>query len=212
MENRELRYTPLEIRVLTDSEGVETRTIRGTAIVFNTLSQLINAKGITFYETIKPEAVTPELIATSDIVMLYNHKTDSGVLARSKNGNGTLQIFITETGVDFQFDAPNSPNGDNILESVKRGDLDSCSFAFKAKQGGEVWQRLNDVYHRTITSIEILADFSIVVNPAYTSANCNTRGLDELIEAEKVDNESAEHRQLELDNYYSNLRNIVNSL
>lgn len=212
MENKELRYTPLNMRVLSDENGEETRTIRGTAIVFNSQSELLNEQGLAFYETITPEAITPELIAESDIVMLYNHKKDLGVLARSRKGTGTLKIFITETGVDFEFEAPNSPNGDNILESVKRGDLDACSFAFRAKQGGEIWQKIGSIYQRTIKAIELLADFSIVVNPAYTATNVNARGLDELLEAEKVDNEALDTKKRALEAYYENYKNIIDSL
>ena len=86
MEKKELRYNPVEMRVLSDENGIDTRTIKGTAIVFNSPSQLLNEQGISFIETITPEAITPELIAKSDIVMLYNHKQDAGILARSKNG------------------------------------------------------------------------------------------------------------------------------
>lgn len=228
MEQKELRYTPLEMRVLTDDNGKDTRTIRGTAIVFNSQSELINEQGITFYETITPEAVTPELIAESDIVMLYNHKKDAGVLARSKRGTGTLKIWITETGVDFEFEAPNSPNGDNILESVKRGDLDACSFAFRTKEGGDVWQKIGSIYHRTIRAIAQLADFSIVVNPAYSATTCNTRGLEELIQSEEeavkiaeakaieaqrlLDVEASIEKEKNLTAYYENLRKIVSTL
>lgn len=99
--NREVRFNPISLRVNVNEDGTDSRTITGTAIVFNSQSELLNEKGIMFYETILPEAVTPELIAESDIVMLYNHKQDEGVLARSKKGSGTLTVILTESGVDF---------------------------------------------------------------------------------------------------------------
>lgn len=214
--------------MLQDETGAATRTISGTAIVFNSQSQLLNERGIPFKEIIKPEAITPELIANSDIKMLYNHKADLGVLARSKRGVGSLQIEITSTGVDFQFEAPKSPMGDNILESIKRGDLDACSFGFWTAEGGEKWLKTDTIYHRTVSGIRLLDDLSIVVNPAYTATSCNTRGLDELIESEEtalriaeaeaaeaqrlLDVEAAEKRQQELTAYYSSFKNIVESL
>lgn len=185
MKNKELRFNPISMRVLQDENGVESRTITGTAIVFNSQSELLSEEGIRFYEVIVPEAVSPELISKSDIVMLYNHEKDAGVLARSKKGTGTLSVNITETGVDFSFDAPKSPIGDNILESVKRGDLDACSFAFTVKSGNDVWQRVGDFYQRTINKIEQLYDFSIVVNPAYSETACAARGLQEFMEQEE---------------------------
>lgn len=212
MERKEVRFNPISLRVNQSEEGVESRTITGTAIVFNSQSELLNEKGIMFYETILPEAITPELIAESDIVMLYNHKQDEGVLARSKKGSGTLNVMLTDTGVDFWFEAPNSSIGDNVLESVKRGDLDACSFAFYIANGGDEWSKVGEVYSRTIKKIALLTDFSIVVNPAYSATSCNSRGLDEFIEAEKivVDETIVNERFIEV--YYANLRNIINAL
>lgn len=212
MERKEVRFNPISLRVNQSEEGVESRTITGTAIVFNSQSELLNEKGIMFYETILPEAITPELIAESDIVMLYNHKQDEGVLARSKKGSGTLNVMLTDTGVDFWFEAPNSSIGDNVLESVKRGDLDACSFAFYVAQGGDEWSKVGDVYIRTIRKISLLTDFSIVVNPAYTATSCNSRGLDEFIEAEKIVVDEAIVNERYITTYYTNLKNIINSL
>jgi len=228
MENKELRYNPINWRVVSDAENNDTRTIKGTAIVFNSRSELLNEQGIRFYETITPEAVTRELIEKSDIVMLYNHKKDAGVLARSKNGIGSLRINITDEGVDYEFEAKNTALGNEVLESVKRGDLDSCSFAFYVRDGGDKWAKEGSVYLRTINEISMLTDFSIVINPAYSATNCNSRGLDSLIETEAKaqrlidaealevqriqDIEAVELKESALEAYYLNLKNIVNSL
>lgn len=212
MKTTELRYNPINLRVVSSEDNVDSRTITGTAIVFNSRSELLNEQGIRFYETIAPTAITQELIDESDIVMLYNHKKDAGVLARSKKGAGSLKIGISGEGVDFSFEAPNSPLGETILESVKRGDLDACSFAFGISEGGDKWQKEDKHYLRTINKINLLTDFSIVVNPAYTATQCNSRGLDELIEAEKLDIEAIALKQRSLDEYYTNLKNIINSI
>jgi len=209
---KELRFNPISLRVNLNEDGTESRIITGTAIVFNSQSELLNEQGIKFIETIAPEAVTPNLIAKSNIVMTYNHKNNTGLLARSKKGTGTLTVILTEAGVDFSFEAPNSAIGDNVLESVKRGDLDACSFAFYVATGGDTWIKHGDIYFRSINKIELLTDFSIVINPAYTATSCNSRGLVELIEAEKIDNTALEIKERALEAYYSNLKNIVNSL
>ena len=210
--NKELRFNPISLRCELNEDGTESRNITGTAIVFNSQSELINEQGIRFIETILPAAVTPELITKSDIVMLYNHEKDAGVLARSKKGTGTLTVILTATGVDFAFEAPCSGIGESVLESVKRGDLDACSFAFYVAKGGDVWVKQGDIYLRTINRIELLTDFSIVINPAYTATSCFTRGLIELIEAEEVDNNALELKERALVSYYENLQNIINSL
>ena len=231
MDKKELRFNAVSMSIRTDETGMPTRCIDGTAIVFNSQSELLNEKGLKFYETIKPEAVTQDLINSSDIAMLYNHDSSEGILARSKKGTGTLSIALTQTGVDFSFNAPCSPIGDNVLESVKRGDLDACSFAFYVKEGGDVWQKVGDVYNRTINAIASLVDFSIVFSPAYTATVCNSRGLNELIESEtalideeqrlieeesqrKIDKEIEEQRLKDekLQAYYANLNNFLSSI
>jgi len=239
MEKKELRFNPVAMSIRCDEAGLPTRCISGTAIVFNSQSELISEQGLRFYEVIKPSAVNQELINKSDIAMLYNHSKDEGILARSKKGAGTLNINITATGVDFEFDAPCSSLGNMVLESVKRGDLDACSFAFYVAAGGDVWQKMGDIYQRTINLISSLADFSIVFSPAYTATSCNSRGLTELIEIETAEAEAQraleaeaietqrllEAEQVEaqrlldveaseraLADYYSNLKEIIKAI
>ena len=166
MENLEKRYV-VELRA-----NAEDRTISGTAIVFNCESVLM---GEAFSEIIKPESVTPELIANSNIVMLWNHENGQVPLARSKNGIGTLKITITDTGVDFEFKARNTPQGDEILAAVRAGDVDACSFAFAIAESGDNWMKKPDgTYLRTITAFSAIADFSLVNTPAYTQASCRS--------------------------------------
>ena len=226
---KEIRYNITNLKLRDSEDDLDSRTIEGTAIVFNRESELISENGIVFREIILPQAVTPELINKSDIVMLYNHKKDAGVLARSKNGTGTLNINITNSGVDFSFEAPKSALGDQVLESVKRKDLDACSFAFVPDK--EVLSRNNNNNYITINSFKSLGDFSIVVNPAYKATSVSARGLKEFIENEeaeklrlaaeeaeklRLETEEAEkvrlseenkliERKLYIENYYDNL-------
>ena len=171
MNNVEKRAIELKL------DNSDNRIIKGTAIVFNSLSSDLGG----FKEIIKPQAITQELINNSDIVMLYQHNDSQMVLARSKYGKGTLKINLTDTGVDFEFKAKNTPSGDEILESVRCGDLDKCSFAFRLAQGGDEWNKDNEnKYIRTISKIESLHDFSIVITPAYNATSVNSRGLEQL--------------------------------
>lgn len=210
MENRNLekRYT-VEIR------ADEDRTISGTAIVFNQESQLINGQ---FREIIHPEQVTPELISKSNIVMLWNHKSDDIPLARRNMNRGSLNISITSTGVDFSFAAKKTAKGDEVLQAVRSGDVDSCSFAFVVAEGGSWFEKRDDgTYIRHITKFEELADFSLVNSPAYLQTSC--RSFDEFIEQEAAtievrDNEQPEEVEPvnEIENYYNTLESIINDL
>jgi HK97 family phage prohead protease len=181
----------IEVRHITElraSTDPNSRKVAGTAIVFNSLSEDLGG----FREVILPTAITQELINRCDIVMLYNHDSDQGVLARSKNGKGSLKITLTSTGVDFEFNAKKTSLGDEVLESVRQGDLTACSFAFRIAEGGDSWiKNIDGTYTRTISNIELLKDLSIVVDPAYAATSVDTRGLDELKSMEGM-NDSTE--------------------
>ena len=198
----------LEIRYITElradvSEGI----IRGTAIVFNSESKDLGG----FTEIIKPESITKEFLDRQDIVMLYNHNADSGVLARSKNGRGSLTYSIDANGVNFEFKAKKKDQG--IVESIAAGDLDSCSFAFRVTQDGQkIEKRENGMLLRTITAFEKLQDFSVVIFPAYTETSVSSRKLDEFKEILKIENDDEKkqieneiRKKAEFDIYYQGL-------
>lgn len=147
------------------------RYITGTAIVFDKESSDMGG----FTEIIKPEAVTQELINRCNIVMLFNHNDRDIPLARSKNGKGSLEITITETGVDFRFQAKETPAGDEMLAAVRSGDVDACSFAFWVAEDGDQWfSKPDGGYLRTVSKFEELFDFSLVNNPVYAEASCRS--------------------------------------
>ena len=185
---KEVRNTNYELRAIEP----ESRTISGYALVFNTESSGIAG----FTEIIEPTALEG-VIDKSDVLCLLNHNEDRGVLARSKNGAGSLVLEIDETGLKYTFDAPNTALGDEVLEGIKRGDISTSSFAFTV--GSDNWSKKEDgTYLRTIQTIAELFDVSPVYRAAYdaTSVKVDTRGLDNVKAQEKE----------ELNNYYKDLR------
>lgn len=174
---KELRS--IEIRTIEDS-----RKIEGVSIVFNALSNDLGG----FREQIIPEAVEG-VIEQSDIFFLYNHTSDRGFLARSRNGSGSLQTEVREDGVYFSFDAPHTALGDEVLEYLKRGDVNQCSFAFAVE--ADKWEKQEDgMYIRTITKFKKLYDMSLVDNPAYSQTSACAR-FAEIKEEERLANERA---------------------
>jgi HK97 family phage prohead protease len=126
-----------------------------------------------------------------------NHNEDKGVLARSKNGSGSLTLEIDERGLKYSFEAPNTNLGDELLEGIRRGDITTSSFAFRV--GKDKWDKRSDgTYLRTICNISELFDVSPVYRAAYdaTSVCVDTRGMDEAKANEKRD----------LEEYYTQLR------
>lgn len=142
----------------------ESRTITGKAISFETLSNDLG-----FVEVIHREAITQELIDSSNIVFTYNHQRDR-ILARRNKGKGNLNIDLRDDGVYFEFQAPNTTLGNDLLEDVRNGNISQCSFAFTIpdQEGAQKWTKEGDnTYRRDIYMIDALYDLSAVVDPAY---------------------------------------------
>jgi HK97 family phage prohead protease len=163
-----------------DSKPIATdkRIITGYALKFNQRSKLIYDKGLKFVEYILPEAINQKFINSQDIVCLLNHNTDNGVLARSKKGKGTLKLTVDSIGLKYSFEASKSPNGENVYQSILRGDLSASSLTFNIVEGGDRWVKQEDnTYIRYITKIHSIIDVSVVVSPTYESATEQTRKL-----------------------------------
>jgi len=191
----------LEIRTRGADYRVDDKFITGYAIVFDSLSEDLGG----FREIIKPSAVTADVIEKSDVFALLDHNRDRGVLARSKFGHGTLALSVDERGLKFNFEAPNTALGDEVLESLSRGDLSQCSFAFNIVRDSDLWgeDKENGGHIRTITQINRLYDVSLVYEPAYeaTDVAIGKRYLEAAIEQlakEKIETEERLKKEAEL--------------
>lgn len=93
----------MEIRSIQEFSNNE-NIIEGCAVKFNTISEILYDKEHKRYfkEVIDKEAITEELINNSDIKFLINHDKNK-LVARRKNGEGSLNIEIREDGVYFFF-------------------------------------------------------------------------------------------------------------
>ena len=180
-----MRERQLERRSATISNiNSETRTVEGYAVVFNSQSEDLG-----FFETISPSAVTVDVINRSDVFALLNHNPDK-VLARCRYGEGSLSLSIDEKGLKYSFQAPNTELGNELIEHIRRGEIDSSSFAFivSADEGSEVWENINGTTYRTINKIECLCDVSPVWQPAYSATSVSARAKEMLntMEQEKL--------------------------
>ena len=156
--------------------GEESRTVEGTAIVFNS-----DSVDMGFIEQIDPTAVTEETIKSSDVFAYLDHNDNRGVLARSKNGNGSLQLWLDDTGLHYRFEAPKTQLGDELLSYLSRGEITASSFAFTVAEGGDSWSRDNDgTVRRKITKIDRLFDVSPVFQPAYETTSVAQRKVEEI--------------------------------
>lgn len=184
----------IEIRATNSTPVVsqDSRTVEGYAVVFNSQSEDLG-----FYETINPAAITEDVLKRSDVFCLFNHDQDK-VLARSKYGTGSLQLQLDEQGLKYTFTAPNTDLGDELLEYLRRGDIDSSSFAFTVStdEGSEVWTTGTDGrQYREILKIDELHDVSPVWNPAYSSTSVSQRTLDKLNQLREMQDEKEKEVQ-----------------
>lgn len=186
----------IEIRATNSTPVVsqDSRTVEGYAVVFNSHSEDLG-----FYETINPAAITEDVLMRSDVFCLFNHDQDK-VLARSKYGTGSLQLQLDEQGLKYTFQAPNTDLGDELLEYLRRGDIDSSSFAFTVStdEGSEVWTTGTDGrQYREILKIDSLHDVSPVWTPAYSSTSVSQRTLDKLNQLREMQDEKEKEVQEE---------------
>lgn len=149
------------------------RIVQGYAVVFDSISENMG-----FFETIHSGAITQDTINNSDVFAKFNHQDDK-VLARSKYNVGTLQLTVDDTGVFYRFEVPKTEMGNELLEYLSRGEIDSSSFAFTVADGGDSWTMGDDgnVY-RDIYNVEELFDVSPVFKPAYAATSCDKRCQD----------------------------------
>lgn len=158
------------------------RKICGYAIMFNVPSVILDKDDhYEEREVIKPCAVTKELLDSSDIIMTMYHNREI-VLARSNKGKGTLSYRIDSKGVFFEFDAPNSPNGDEALELVRRGDITGCSFIFGSYYYNDEYVRREEKKVNGVTQVTCyvlkmtgIYDFTITTKPAYPDTSVEAR-------------------------------------
>lgn len=182
-----------EIRNYSNAFNVENRNISGYGILFESESVDMG-----FVEVIKRGAVTQEQLDNSDIFIYFNHN-DNEVLARSINGEGSVNLTVDEIGVKYEFEAPNTQRGDELLEHIKRGELFGSSFGFTLPidGSGERWEKRDGKYYRTITKIDRVWEISPVFSPAYPNTSCQNRNTDKIQEFEAL---------------YINLDNVMNEI
>lgn len=174
----ERRYNAGAVELRAGKEG-ESAKVRGYASVFGKRSSNLGWGSFELYEIIERGAFDDAL--GDDVRALFNHDSNL-ILARSKGGDGTLAIGTDDVGLWYEFEAPDTNAGRDLMVSIKRGDVDQSSFAFSLMKEGEVWEETRDgektVAVRTIRKVHRLYDVSPVTYPAYPDATVALRSLE----------------------------------
>lgn len=163
MKTMERRIFKVEVRKSEDG-----RKLRGTAVVFNQLSENLGG----FREQIDPAAF--EGCDMSDVRCLFNHE-DSMVLGRTTSS--TLVLTRDASGLHFECDPPDTTYARDLAVSMDRGDIDQCSFSFTVAPNGADWSEdpATGAEIRTVKKISRLYDVSIVTYPAYPQTSSEIR-------------------------------------
>ena len=171
-----LQNNPIEVRCQVSElrANTESRTIIGYAAKFEKWSEPILGW---FREKIDRDAFSE--CDVTDVIMCFNHNVDS-ILARTTSG--TLSLSTDEEGLRFEFEAPQTTLGNDMVELVRRGDISKCSFKFTVEE--DEWRYADkdnglEYDERTIRRIGKLYDVSLVVYPAYNDTEASLRHLEE---------------------------------
>lgn len=170
-ETRTFDITGLQARDATENE---TNMISGYAAVFNSPTNISDW----FTETIAPGAFSRAISENGDIRALFNHDWNN-VLGRTKSG--TLRLSEDERGLKFEVDLPDTTYANDLVKSMKRGDIDQCSFGFRATE--ETWDYTVDPALRTIHEVE-LYEVTVASIPAYedTEVSLRSKEIDKEVE------------------------------
>jgi len=165
----------------------EGNTIRGYAAVYNSDSEWMGG----FYEQI--EAGAFDSVLENDVRAYFNHDEN---LLLGRVSSGTLRIGTDKRGLFYEVDLPNTSYANDLVELMKRGDVNQSSFAFLIEK--DRWEQRDGITYRIIEKVSRLLDVSPVAQPAYPDATSElkTRDLEtetkEEVEAAAVEDTASE--------------------
>jgi HK97 family phage prohead protease len=159
-----------------ESKDGKSRSIAGTAIVFNSESEIFyhTDDGKEVREIIAPGALDEVLSSNPDVRALADHDS-SKVLGRTKSG--TLRLNKTDTGIDIEIDAPDTQLARDLEVSIKRGDIDGMSFGFLPDFESVEFKEIGNKIIRVINKITQIFEVSVVAFPVYPATSVEARSL-----------------------------------
>jgi HK97 family phage prohead protease len=153
-----------ELRV--EQRGLS-KFLRGYAIVFQRLSEDLGG----FREQIAPTAVDRTLTEKVDLRALVDH--DPGKVI-GRISAGTLRVEKDGHGLKVEIDPPMTGPGQDLVESVRRGDINGMSFSFRTVE--DAWDFKTDPPTRTVLDM-LVREVSAVSFPAYPQTEVAMRSL-----------------------------------
>jgi uncharacterized protein len=166
VETRYLTAGGADLRLELREDDIRPRIV-GYAAVFDSLSEDLGG----FRERVRVGAFTRSLRDGADVRALVDHNP-SEILGRVKSH--TLTLRPTARGLLAYIDPPNTTRARDLMESIRRGDVDGMSFGFKTV--ADEWHSEDGVEVRDLTDVDLF-DVSVVTFPAYPATEVGLRSL-----------------------------------
>lgn len=169
-ERRICSFGGVELR-----ENGDAPEIVGYAAVFNQRS--VELWG--FFEEIEPGAFADTLANDPDVRATIDH--NGGVTTIGRTRSQTLFLEEDDTGLRARILPPNTQAGRDVVELVRRGDVDQMSFMFRVPPEGASWYYdANNQLIRRLKRVDLEnGDVSIVTYPAYPQTSAEVRAAAE---------------------------------
>ena len=142
--------------------SVESRTITGIAVPYNSSSQLLHDRPRPYREEFR-QGSFPVIGPNVALYLQHDHKG----LPLARTGAGTLSFTESERGLLFMAELPESRP--DIIEAVRRSDIAGVSIGFTALQDDWSHRSKGLPSTRVVTKAH-LYELSLVANPAYPGA------------------------------------------
>lgn len=148
--------------------------IQGYALRFNSMSEDLG-----YREVIALGALDDTDL--SDVILTFNHSEDK-VLARNnkQEGTGSLKLTVDSQGLFFEAIPTDTTYSRDLIENIKNGVIDKCSFRFRIDWSDKEAQKwdwddgIRGYDLRTIKKIKKIVDVSLVTFPAYSQSSVTT--------------------------------------
>lgn len=173
-------------------EGSDEKVITGYAAKYNTRSCILRDWwGDEFVEEIASGAFT-DALRNNTIKAYLNHNTD---ICLGSTRSQTLKLESDNVGLRFDLTLPNTQSGNDLYESVRRGDIDGVSFGFRVKDDrwSECEHEGKNIMKRTLIDVDLF-EISPTPNPAYEASEVDCRSLEKIKVKKEKRNNSVEFK------------------
>lgn len=174
-ETRERRSTQQTVALEAREEGRQP-VIQGYAALFDNETEIRSFFG-NFRESIAPGAFASTLSGGQRVVSLFNHDAN---MVLGSTSSGTMRLREDDRGLWIEVDPPDTQVGRDVVEYIRRGDVQGQSFMFEITR--EEWQFSEDpatLDKRVIQEVR-LYEAGPVLFPAYPETSVGVRSAADL--------------------------------